>query len=116
MELLKLKSEGFEQLNWAASPVGVYCLLRKGKVVYVGQSESVYRRLAEHHFARIRKKRKGFMETISPNDIRARKIEFDQAMVKWCSVMQLDSIEQELIRQFRPEHNVVIHEKLLEFP
>lgn len=64
---------------------GVYVLLNRKTVVYVGQSINVFSRLGEHHRNKI----------------------FDSYYVFPCAVEELDAKEAKLIRMFRPLYNTV---------
>ena len=103
-----LRELPFEPLLVNNRASGVYRLLLAGEVVYVGQSDNVYRRLASHMLARSPASRggpKARRNYFSPNDIRGRPIPFDSAEVYWCSVRDLNRIEMELIEQLRPRYN-----------
>ena len=110
---LTLAAEGFQEVDRAAQPVGVYCLLLRGEVVYVGQSVSVYRRLAQHHGSA--KQKKNYLNTPLGGS-HTMHIEFDAVMVKWCSKDRLDLLEEELIRRYRPKHNIIIRDELPDLP
>lgn len=64
--------------------VGVYFLINKGKIVYVGQSRNVHARLAVHLDEKC----------------------FDSASVIPCKISELDEVELFYIRKFRPALNV----------
>ena len=106
-----LFAEGFERLH-SGMLSGVYALLRAGKVIYVGQSLSVYQRLAHHHNARLRGGRRlkirmrGLVSCdLTPRDSRIYAIPFDEILVRWCEPTRLDALERELILRLRPEYN-----------
>lgn len=95
--------EGFEPLSGAASPSGVYALLWKGEVVYVGQAKNVYQRITTHYNRLIDNTYvAGF---VTPGDIRGMTIRYDSAMVLWTAVEDLKDVEQELIWRLRPKYN-----------
>jgi hypothetical protein len=62
---------------------GVYVLIRKRKIVYVGRSIDVDSRIRAH----------------------MSKIKFDQALVKRCSIRQATKLEFKLIAKFIPPLN-----------
>jgi excinuclease UvrABC nuclease subunit len=76
---------------------GVYVLLSRGEVVYVGQSVKLYARLATHIVRRGKDRGKRS---------RVPSIRFDQIWVRHCEVEELDEVEADLIERYRPEYNV----------
>lgn len=81
-------------------PIGVYLLVKAGKVVYVGQSVSVYRRIAEHS-------KKGKPKAWSPAaGFDFRKVPYDQVWVRWCVKSELNDLEASYITAFQPEYNI----------
>lgn len=102
----KLRFEGFEPVSHATAPCGVYALVAKGEVVYVGQARNVYQRLTSHLNNRLRKRQRPSDRFISPGDIRSRKIEYDSVLVKWVPENDLDIVERELILALRPKYNL----------
>lgn len=66
--------------------IGVYFLLNRSKVVYVGQSKSVEKRIADHK--------------------RNKKFSFDSFRVIGCNVDRLLDYERRLIRLFNPRLNI----------
>ena len=95
----------FEPLFVNNRASGVYRLLLAGEVVYVGQSDNVYRRLASHMLARNARSSRGSRANFTPNDIRGRPIPFDSADVYWCGLRDLARVEAELIERLRPKYN-----------
>jgi hypothetical protein len=80
---------------------GCYALLRAGKCVYVGQSESVFSRVTFHRNTLRRFRAKKHLKDFE------KVIEFDVVRIYPCPVAQLDKVENELILQFNPELNIV---------
>jgi excinuclease UvrABC nuclease subunit len=75
---------------------GVYMLLAKGRVVYIGQAQSMLLRLYTHYHAkRTHGKR--------PNK---KWMGFDEIYIKPCGVHELDGLEQELILRYSPKYNI----------
>ena len=101
-------AEGFVDLFGPSGPSGVYLLLRGAEVLYVGQSENVLQRVASHRRAQLRKRRpqrSGTYVSFSRYDLRAIEIPFDSVKVLWCSVIQMDRVERELILRLQPRYN-----------
>jgi hypothetical protein len=100
----ELRAEGFIEMSRVREPVGVYVLIDRGTVVYVGQSTNIYARLARHS---TNAKPQRVPRLVSPPpDVRlAKSMVFDRVAVRWCSRGELDRIEIELIDRFRPKYN-----------
>lgn len=88
-------------------PSGVYQLLLKGQVVYVGQSENVFGRIATHWVVMKRKKPPSHHHRA--RDEKYQQIKFDAVRVEWCAVEDLDAQELKLIQQYRPQKNKVMN-------
>lgn len=91
--------EGFCDVSVLSRGV-VYLLLWKGEVVYVGQSQKGYSRIASHYHAKARKLVKLGKKTIKGPV-------FDQVLVKQVSLSDLDRVETELIEKYLPLYNVL---------
>lgn len=80
---------------------GVYALLMKGEVVYIGQSKQPLQRLCVHMNYRKRKYPK-------PMGYRTVKvgIDFDAVWFRPCMLAELDSVEIAMIKKYQPKHNV----------
>lgn len=76
---------------------GVYMLLLKGLVVYVGQSKCMANRIYTHLSARHKRKQSGWQK-LKP-------IPFDGVYICPCGVEELDSIEREMIAKYNPRYN-----------
>ena len=81
---------------------GVYALVSKGTVIYVGQSKSLYQRIYAHR-TRARRIEKGQK---LPDWISARAFVFDQVFIRPAPLDQLDQLEQEAIERYKPKFNV----------
>lgn len=80
----------------------VYALVRKGKVVYVGQSRSAHARISTH--CRMRRRRAaaaGAKNSISG-------IAFDEVWVRKCTLGELDRLEAAMIKKHQPKHNQLL--------
>lgn len=88
--------EGFYDVS-EIMECGVYMLLLKGLVVYVGQSRSMLLRVATHYSARAKRR---------PNTWqKVKAIPFDEVRVCPCVVDALDDLEQSLIAKHQPRYN-----------
>jgi len=82
---------------------GVYALLSRGTVVYIGKSKCMLARVYAHR-NRYANRRRGkdvpwWLEASIPA------IAFDQIMVLPCSLDRLDRLEKEMIERYRPKYN-----------
>jgi hypothetical protein len=113
----ELQKDGFEEIPRPHTPWGVYALVLRGEVVYVGQSKSVYARVAQHRYASLRaRKRAGdrlFQMGISPMGMG---IQFDEVWVRWCRLPELERLELFYIDRFKPRWNIQVREPLPEVP
>lgn len=80
---------------------GVYALLRKGEVVYVGKSKKPLVRLYAHYNAQ----GKRVPRQVGNNNVK-QGIVFDGIWFIPCMLGQLDILEVHFIRKYQPKHNV----------
>lgn len=79
---------------------GVYLLLHRGTVVYVGKSKLMLGRVYNHRVAWGRSSRKRITQAIP-----ARGILFDQVLMHPCRLDEIDEIEASYIEQYAPRYN-----------
>jgi hypothetical protein len=75
---------------------GVYALLLKGEVVYVGKSKCMLSRIEAH---------RGLFRRRAPSWMPIKGVQFDQAYVRPCPVAMLDALELEMINLYKPKLN-----------
>lgn len=95
---------GFLELPFATSACGVYLLLLRGRVVYVGKSLNLPGRIAQHINRQIKLNRGALPKLygeIAP-------VRFDQIFVRAVRRDLLDKEELELIQQYLPQNNVLM--------
>jgi hypothetical protein len=97
-----LRMEGFESFGRPTAPIGVYVLIGKGQVLYVGKSLNLYMRIGAHVTA-MRRFKKGMRPYKGREDLPF--FEFDQVLVKLTHISQIDAEERKLIQRFLPESN-----------
>lgn len=95
---------GFHDFGLPLSPSGVYTLVLRGVVVYVGKSLNVYARVGQHIWAM---KRNKAGKRPYKNKAEYPPIDFDEVKVKWVPVHFLDREELALIQRYRPEFNTL---------
>lgn len=99
--------EDFVQFSVIGGTSGVYLLLLKGEVVYVGQSLNVFARIATH-WCNLQRVRRGKLPySASFYDMAV--FLFDEVRMKLCLVQDLDREELALIQRFRPKHNTLLN-------
>jgi|SRR5271154_451708 len=92
---------GFNRLGSIFSS-GVYALVYRGTVVYVGKSKEPLSRIYSHKNA-WKRYRKGLRPSLNSN---AKAIHFDDVWLLNCAVDDMDRIEKELIGTYAPKYNV----------
>jgi hypothetical protein len=74
---------------------GIYLLMKREEIVYVGQSVKLAPRLATHAAQRGRKRSKTAVAMF-----------FDRVLVMPCALADLDRTEKDLIQRYQPKYNV----------
>ena len=97
-----LCGEGFEAFGRPKLGTGVYLLLLAGTVIYVGKSLNIFMRVGQHVLA-MRRHRKGLRPYKGKEELPF--IEFDQVLVKWLPISQINLEEIKLIQRYLPECN-----------
>jgi hypothetical protein len=95
-----MEQDGF--VNYTALlHCAVYALLKRGVVVYVGQSRTPFKRLYSHATVRGRP-----LSSVSPYASK-RKLgfQFDEVWLRPCALTEVDDLERELIQKYRPKNN-----------
>lgn len=95
-----LEEDGFADFS-ALMHCGVYALVRKGIVVYVGQSKTLATRLHGQLVHRGKPSKKSYFGS---NVYKG--VVFDEIWVKPCMLQELDKIEIEMIKKYLPKYNV----------
>lgn len=81
---------------------GVYALVKRGVVIYVGKSKSLYARIYTHRTVNARANRGKAIPTWLP----VKGFSFDQVFVKPCTLEALDDLEREMIERYKPRFNM----------
>lgn len=84
----------------------VYALVRRGIVVYVGQSKTMYKRIYQHCMTRRKSQTLNAMYGPSIHKGMA----FDDIWIRPCMLGELDRLEVEMIRKYQPKYNVRMKE------
>jgi len=96
-----MEQDGFENFT-ALLHCAVYVLVRRGTVVYIGQSRLPIQRLYSHIHYRGR---------IKPMQApyRSHKVgfQFDEIWIRPCMLGEVDGIERDMIRKYKPKHNTL---------
>lgn len=103
--------EGFVELAFSQTPMGVYVLAWEDEIVYIGRSRNVPTRLGSHWQAYLsRKWKRPYRLTITRNDIRGIPIKFNRVFVKYLETeLECERLEIELIHRFRPKLNITFN-------
>ena len=97
-EICVVMELGFESIGVGLS-AGIYMLVYKGRVMYIGQSKIMLTRVHQH-----RHTKKSQMTPFGPKLLS--KIPFDDVWVKRCHLSQADELEKDLIEKYKPIHNI----------
>lgn len=84
---------------------GVYLLLWKGEVVYVGQSERLSSRVNSHVYSQGKHRKQMLGNRTIKGPV------FDQVCVMRVLTSDLDRVEKELISRYQPRYNIMHRQK-----
>lgn len=95
-----MQLQGFHRLEGLLG-TGVYALVYKGRVVYIGQAKQVLKRIYEHRaqWAAARRGKPYKYTTV-------RGILFDDVWVQPCHPDRIDELEKKMIQLYKPKFNV----------
>ena len=97
---MQLELEGFSDVT-SLLRSGVYALAKRGVVIYVGKSKSLYSRIYAHrHYAN----RAARGKTI-PSWLPVKGLVFDAVYIRPCALEDLDRLEWEMINRYKPHYN-----------
>jgi hypothetical protein len=85
--------------------MGVYALLYRGEVVYIGKSKEMLRRINAHRGLYRSFRRYG--KNVLPPNTKASPVLFDAVEIIPCHPDRVDELEQALIKFYHPKHNIV---------
>lgn len=92
--------EGFTDVSLLLR-AGVYALCKRGVVIYVGKSKSLYSRIYTHkHFAN-----RGAKGRKIPDWLPVKGIQFDEVFIRPCVLEDLDKLEYEMVNLYKPRYN-----------
>lgn len=96
-----MQLEGFSDAS-AILRSGVYALVAKGRVIYVGKSKSMIARINSHRsiWAAKRRGRKVADWLPIPGLL------FDEIHIRPCHVDRIDALEREMIDRYKPRYNI----------
>ena len=96
-----LRLEGFTDFS-ALLRSGIYALCKRGVVIYVGKSKSLYVRIYTHRNLSTRGKGKRAPAWLPAH---MKGIAFDEVWVQPCRLEDLDRLEAEAINRYKPHYN-----------
>lgn len=85
---------------------GVYALARRGTVIYIGKSKSLYARIYAHRNLANRGQKGHKVPAWFPQSLKG--IVFDEVHIRPCRLEELDALEAQLINLFKPKFNLAI--------
>lgn len=98
--IARVELDGFADVSEILQP-GVYALVKRGVVIYVGKSKSMYQRIYAHRTTANRAARGKAIPTWLP----IKGFVFDQIFVRPCKLEDLDRVEAEMINLYKPRFN-----------
>lgn len=96
-----MELEGFTDIS-ASLRSGVYALIAKGQVIYVGKSKAMIGRINAHRKKWIDKRRK----VPGADWIPIPGLLFDEIHIRPCRLEDLDRLEVEMINRYKPKYNI----------
>ncbi len=97
-----MQLEGFTDASHILR-AGVYALVSRGRVIYVGKSKRMLSRIDQHRAAYTAKRKRGNSWLIETLGIAA--ITFDEIHIRPCRLEELDDLEREMITRYQPQYN-----------
>ena len=100
-----MELEGFVDSS-AILRSGVYALIAKGRVIYVGKSRSMIGRINTHRRAWIDKRKTKSEGSWIANALGIPGLMFDEIHIRPAPLHDLDRLEREMIDKYKPHYNV----------
>ena len=96
-----MELEGFVDVS-AVLQAGVYALAKRGVVIYVGKSKSMYSRIYTHRNLA----RRGSRGQKIPSWLPVKGFTFDEVFVFPCHVDKIDEVEAAMVNRYKPKYNM----------
>jgi excinuclease UvrABC nuclease subunit len=109
MGVVPMELEGFLNVGQILRS-GVYALVHRREVVYVGRSKTMLVRIYSHRNIAADKRRGKNKEFPSWYPIKG--IVFDDVWIRPCPTEDLDRVEREMIAKYRPKYNQLLVPKV----
>lgn len=103
-----MELEGFDEISGILR-AGVYALVWRGEVVYVGKSKSMYSRIYTHRNLWNQARRGKAAPNWLPTSVKG--ILFDEVHIRPCSLEAIDGLEKEMINRYKPKYNIALKDK-----
>lgn len=97
-----MQLEGFKDISEILRS-GVYVLILRSRIVYIGKSKNLYARIYSHRYAATKEKRGVRLPSFMPKGI-----QFDEVQIFPARLDQLDVLERAMIAKYRPQHNTML--------
>lgn len=97
--------EGWVDVSETLS-AGVYALVYRGTVVYVGKAKRMLSRIETHRQVWAQRRRGKISWLAVARSVQG--VMFDEVWVRRCRVEDLDSLEREMIARYQPRHNTLL--------
>lgn len=105
--------EGFTEIG-SILRCGVYILVAKGEIIYVGKSKAMIARINTHRRAWI-DKRQGRSAWVT-DTLGIPGLRFDEVHIRPCPAHLLDALEREMIDKYKPRYNKLLQTKTISAP
>jgi len=106
---MSLTLEGFTDASLLLRS-GIYALCKRGTVIYIGKSKSLYARIYAHRNLANRSARGQRPPAWFPASLRG--IVFDQVFIRYVHIDSLDAVETEMINLYKPKFNISLKTNL----
>lgn len=97
-----MQMQGFSDVSEVLG-TGVYALVYKGVVVYIGKAKAMLTRVYTH-----RSMWSAARRGKAPKWMPIKGILYDQVFVQPCAIADLDALEREMIELYKPKYNVLL--------
>lgn len=103
--------DGFDDVSKTLR-CGVYILVARGQVIYIGKAKSMLARLNTHRRKWADKRKGNKLADFIPIP----GLLFDEVHIRPCTIETIDALEREMIDRYKPKYNIKLQTRTISAP